>query len=283
MNTNRRISRKAILIGCPGSKNNFLEGVTEDLKNVCQFLKSDKGGAWYETEINTIYNPTLDELCSNVHSEIVDYLFVYFSGHGYTNNQNERMLCLRNYHISDKFLLNGSPRQLILIDACRNYFTPGISGIPDYGEQWEHFDGVSLYHDLFDEYILNSPSGSLIIHATQKGMVSYDSHNGGYFTQAVLNIATRIKTKNNSIPVHITKILPHVLTVLRRHQNNQVPSITYRTGNLTIPFALYIPSQNKTSKAPLRNQKAQSSFSENLLGVGLVAVITLGVIAIFSE
>ena len=52
------ITRKAILIGCPGSGNNFLRGVAEDLTNMKDFLESDKGGRWFTNEIVTLSNPT---------------------------------------------------------------------------------------------------------------------------------------------------------------------------------------------------------------------------------
>lgn len=283
MSHNINITRKAVLIGCPGDRNNFLEGVKQDIKNICNYLKSDKGGAWYDSEIEVIYNPTFDKVSSVVHSVNVDYTFIYFSGHGFTNTDDHRMLCLKDYDMSDKFLLNESPRQLIIVDACRNYIAPGITGIPDFGEQWDHFDATSPIHDLFDKYIENSPNGKLIIHATKQGEFSYDSPNGGYFTQALLHVSTRIKNKNNCDPVHIYRILDYIPTVLQRHNNYQVPSITFRKGNLMVPFAFAIPSFSQKRSIPHKNPIPQISSNVNLVYLGLFAFFVIGITAITSE
>ena len=64
---------------------------------------------------------------------LTDYNFIYFSGHGYTSHDYKRMLALRDNNIEDLFFINDSPRQLIVVDSCRNYVSPGISGIPDLG------------------------------------------------------------------------------------------------------------------------------------------------------
>lgn len=54
---NYSVTRKAILIGCAGSDNNFLHGVEEDLTNMKNFLLSDKGGRWFPDEIATFAKP----------------------------------------------------------------------------------------------------------------------------------------------------------------------------------------------------------------------------------
>src|ERR1700681_4568547 len=138
------VNRLAILIGAPGNNKNYLRGVPVDLNNFRNFLLSPNGGRWFPDEIISLPRAKVSDVVSIIHTISVDYLFVFFSGHGYTEAySNKRMLCLQDHNVEDLFLLNRSPRQLIVIDACRNYVAPGISGIPEFGEEPLHFDGES--------------------------------------------------------------------------------------------------------------------------------------------
>lgn len=277
MKTN--ITRKAILIGCPGNRNNFLHGVSEDLENMKNFLLSDKGGRWFPDEVVTLNNPSFEKLFSVVHSTNVSYNFIYFSGHGFTSHDNKRMLALRDNNIEDLFFINDSPRQLITSDACRNYVAPGISGIPDLGEQWFHFDGVYEAREMFDRFISNSPHGKTIIHATQIGEYSYDSPSGGYFTKALLNISTRVKTETYK-PIFITRVLDFVPQVLQRQNNFQIPCITYTEGNLRVPFAIAVPQTSQPKPQPRVPQRQYATANTGssgggwaLFGIGLLLLI----------
>lgn len=269
------VTRKAILIGCPGSGNSYLHGVAEDLTNVKNFLQSDKGGRWYSNEIIRLNNPTFEQLFQIIHSTKTDYNFIYFSGHGFTSQNWKRMLALRDNNIEDLFFINDSHRQLIVIDACRNYVAPGISGIPDLGEQWEHFDGVYEARIMFDRYIANSPYGKTIVHATQKGHYSYDSSTGGYFTKALLNITTRVKSETYK-PIFINKVVDVLPQVLQKQGNSQVPEIAYSEGQLIVPFAIAVPQL--TIPKPRFPQRQLVTTNNNSSGAGWAL---LGLAAIF--
>lgn len=283
---NQYPTRKAVLIGCPGSGNSFLSGVKQDLENVSKYLQSEKGGVWYKHEIEPIYNPSYTQVKKAIEKAIADYVFIYFSGHGYTDGDtNARMICLKDYYISDKHLLNNSYRQLVLIDACRNEVRPGISGIPDYEPEWHYFTG-SPVRQLFDNYIKSSPAGKLIVHGTQRGEYSYDSSTGGMFTNALLNIGTRIKADQKYSQVSIRTVLNYVPQVLQPQGNSQIPSIAYKTGNLTVPFAIGVPKSapqktfNRLPQRQLATSKASSSNDWLALGFGL---LVLGIAASNSK
>jgi hypothetical protein len=276
---NQYPTRKAILIGCPGSGDSFLGGVKQDLENVSKYLQSEKGGVWYEDEIKPLYNPTYSQVQQVIKNAIADYVVVYFSGHGYTDTDNNaRMICLKDYNISDKNLLNNSHRQLVLIDACRNEVGQGISGVPDFEPQWEYFTG-SPVRELFDNYIKNSPAGKLIVHGTQRGEYSYDSSTGGMFTNALLNIGTRIKADQKYTQASISTVLNYVPRILQPQDNYQIPSIAYRTGNLTVPFAIGVPKYNlpQTKRTVPQRQLATTNNTSSgggwlALGLGLLVL-----------
>jgi hypothetical protein len=85
MSLNMVVTRRAVLIGCPGEGQNFLKGVQQDLYDMKEFLSSERGGKFYPDEIVSLFNPTLDEVTAAIHSTAADYMYVYFSGHGYTD------------------------------------------------------------------------------------------------------------------------------------------------------------------------------------------------------
>lgn len=261
--------RKAILIGCPGFGNSFLSGVKNDLKNVSKYLQSEKGGFWYENEIIPLYNPTYSQVDYEIKNAIADYVVVYFTGHGFTNTlNNTRMICLKDCNISDKNLLNNSPRQLVLIDACRIEVAQGISGIPNFEPQCDYFTG-SPVRELFDIFIKNSPKGKIIVHGTQRGKYSYDSPLGGMFTNALLNIGTHIKADVNYTSATIDSVLKYVPKILQHLNNYQIPTIAYKTGNLAVPFAIGIPEYNiSNSKNKLSQKKYQKIKTLHLILVG---------------
>ncbi len=273
---NYYVTRKAILIGCPGKDNNFLSGVKYDLKNVKDLLLSDKCGRWNDDEIITLQNPDRQTLLSVIQSTYADYVFIYFSGHGWTDNAGERMLALRDYSISDLNLLNKSPRQLVVADTCRKYIASGISGFPIFGDRFNNFDGTHKARELFNYYIANSPHGKIIVHATQGNEFSYDSPKGGYFTQALANIATRLTTEHNYTPVSISNVLRHIPSYLQKQNNFQIPSIPYWTGNMIVPFAFGFTkiSQRAPRVIPQQRSTASNSISP---GEGL-ALLSLTVL-----
>lgn len=271
---NNPITRKAIIIGCPGKGNNYLFGVDYDLQNITTYLLSDRGGHWFENEITTLTNPTEQKIHTIVASAYADYVLIYFSGHGYTSTTHERMLVTNDKAISDLSLLNKSPRQLIIIDACRNYVRPGISGLPDFGDAYLDFEGQYPSRDMFDRRIAASPHGKMIIHATKKGKYSLDSSNGGYFTKALLHAATGIKLMANTV-CSIEQILIYVPSILKSQGANQIPSISYSTGNLQVPFAVEIANQqeykNHLPKPLTRLEQGQP----NMAGAALLLLVLI--------
>jgi hypothetical protein len=267
-------TRKAILIGSPGPKDNHLEGVKIDLQNMKRFLLSEAGGAWNDEEISVLKDPTLSEILPYLESMDEDYLFVYFSGHGFTNTHGARMLSLRGHSIPDTLLLRTpSQKQLVVVDACRTFVSHGFSGIPEYELGVDHFEG-SYARRIFDECISLSPAGKIIVHSTQSGYKSYENTLGGHFTQALLKISYEIQANDQYTTCAIDRIINHTPLLLRQYQNNQVPSITYRSGMLTIPFAIGIPSHLKVRSL----EKRGKSSTEGIFTVVIVSLLVVAIV-----
>ncbi len=242
MKLHTRVTRKAILIGCPSEGRNYLYGVSSDLTNMKNHFSSKNGGEFFPSEIITLENPSAIEVYQTIQSNVSDYQFIYFSGHGATNAQTgERILSLRDCCISDTSLLNESPRQLVVIDSCRTHVTPGLAGLPEEEKHWLSANGLYPIHDLFDSLISNSPFGKVIVHATLDGETSDDSQWGGLFTRAVLKVSKNISDRNNREHTSIYSIVNNAAALLKK----QTPEIVFTEGDFNIPFCLGIKSEEK--------------------------------------
>lgn len=274
----RSITRKAILIGCPGDgiTSRYLGGVEKDLRNVKNFVMSTKGGSFDEDEVMTLFDPSVDSVLTTIQALCADYVFIYFSGHGFTRFDKKRMIALRDGNITDLDLLNSSPRQLVIVDACRTQqVIPGLSGIPLGNEsEVDHYDEAST-HDYFSELIALSPAGKIIVHATQHGKASIDnSTRGGLFTQAFLHVSNRMNADQPHAPCTTQQILEHVPTVIKRNGGSQVPAIVYSTGELTVPFAL---SMTEIEKRSGKHIVQEFKLSDEAIIITLLALVIVSV------
>lgn len=245
--------RKALIIGSPGEEGvDYLYSASTDVSNIKNHLLSSRGGRWNEDEIITLWKPDIATLASVIEDFIADYFFVYYAGHGYENSNHERKICLDDADVSDFFLLNKSPRQLIILDCCREKEFPAISGIPK-EEEWLPFEGFYPEREAFDKYILQSPPGKKIIHATKSGFASWEDKNGrgGIFTTNLLLSTRSFQNGYAYSPIGIELLLKKAKKYIRQSGDEQEPEIVYSTGDLQVPFALFIKNEVK----PVYNKK----------------------------
>lgn len=266
--------RKAVLIASPGRDRAFLHGVEKDIQAMKSFLHSPRGGRWMDDEVIVLHNPNSSRLIQEVHSICADYCFIYYAGHGIETVPGQRKILLSNGAFEDLFLLNKCPRQLLIIDACRTLFRPGIGAIPDEEGSFP-FDGFYPEREAFDNYILNSPLGKVIIHATQRNGAAFEFGSGGCFTQHFLYCAKAINYTQLYEPIGIKKILSQTASLLESSGIFQEPRIVYNKGNLKVPFALALGA--RVAPAPpivshqlrRRHEHSKEDFS-GLIAAGLL-------------
>ena len=110
-----------------GGPSNYLPGVKVDKVNYLNFLKSAEGGAWEENEIRVYDNDCSRELLLNYidfyrKAEQTEYWLIIFSGHGYTNSQNETILELspgKECSVNEIKKATNCSRRLLIADSCR--------------------------------------------------------------------------------------------------------------------------------------------------------------------
>lgn len=271
-------TRRALVIGCPGTGDKQLTGVRTDVTNLTNFLKSERGGKWYDEEVTTLYNPTVEKVKAALSSSVADYSFVYFAGHGFTSNFLERMIWLKDGYGTDTSLLDSTPKQLVVIDACRT-FVQVIEGLPPQREpEYDHFGG-SPARRLFDWSIANSDAGKLIIHGTQSGTEAIETWRGGVFTQALLRGA-KIPTQHNGCNgVSIGEVLQRSAAIMKRGLSEQRPDVTFVQGNLSVYFAVTVPTLSTTKPLPdyslTISEAKRQPVNKGNVGLGILAALLI--------
>ena len=239
----RTITRKAILISAPGTGKDFLRGSSFDTCNVSNFLMSPQGGCFLPEEIVCFHEARIAQVFDYIQRTKVDYLIIYFTGHGYTNSfTGHRMLNFQDGKIADiRLAVNPCLRVTMIVDACRDYLPQGISGFTNYiGDPCDYFD-MPETRELLDDYIAASPWGRVIVHATAKGTSALDSPIGGYFTSTLLHVAKNIRAANEITTAGVPTILSHVRSIFEQRGVKQRPEIVARAGNFQVPFSFGIP------------------------------------------
>ena len=191
------MKRKALIVYCDNTKSGNLPGPSHDYSNFVEFLTSPLGGGWYEHEILGLHNPTEQDIMTTGYDFLAgaDYTFTIFTGHGYI--QKSELCCLQYVELADKNvsirkLKSTSPRQLLIIDACRKYqfVTEKIKKIASAYESMRNFSSITeISRQLFDEKISNSECGITVLYAASKNETALDTDNGAAYLLSLLDAA----------------------------------------------------------------------------------------------
>lgn len=225
------MNKRILLIG----NDKGLPGVKVDLANYRNFFKSPYGGNWYDTEITEMLNPTKIKLKSAL--EIfkftsLDYFIVIFSGHGGQERETILELNSQGETIGESELHDIACRQLNIFDCCRCYPEPISKGLQL--EALEKLFTEFNTRSKFEKRISESVHQQVLLYACSIGEYSYDTSDGGIYSQYLLKAANNIvgdfkllgtahdeasiktieKTKNSTIydPQNPEAILPRCLT-----------------------------------------------------------------------
>lgn len=122
------MKRRAILIFNDGGPSNYLPGVKIDKADYLKFLRSPEGGAWEDNEI-MVYDNNCDRVSLLAYinlyrqSEQTGYWLIIFSGHGYTNGNDETILELspgKECSVNEIKAVTNNARRLLIADSCRS-------------------------------------------------------------------------------------------------------------------------------------------------------------------
>lgn len=218
------MKRKALLIG----STHGLEGVKVDLLTFQEYLKTDRGGAWYSSEIEVkpdIAKRDLEPLILNYKREKYDYFIVMFSGHGGQKRETVLELNKNEETIAETELRNISDRQLNIYDCCRaypSYITDSLMRMK--AAFSESLSKSTLNRERYEKRIMQAIPQQVLLYSCSVGQYSYDSAKGGIYLQNLLRSTLTVEGDFKLVGVahQEAKILTES-QVREEHQRDQNP------------------------------------------------------------
>jgi len=188
------MNRKALIIYMTDSPSGTLVGPASDNANFHRFLTSRLGGDWYDNEIISLNNPS----CQNVKNVIAtfadtDYSFIVFSGHGeFEEEEHLQYIELKDTEMSIMSLITDAPRQTIIIDACRGYFSKAQrlleKSMRNFSSTESFAPNIST-RKLFENYIDKAEKGVTVMYATNENQSALDTDKGAAYITSLINAA----------------------------------------------------------------------------------------------
>ncbi len=185
------IARKAIIIACPGQKGQkgYLPGTLKDIESYRGFLNSNLGGAWSNSEIFPLINPTLKDIKAELNKIDGGYSFIVFTGHGFINPlNNKQYIEIKDGHIWIGELQTRAKWQTLILDCCRGHY----SSNEIIGESYQNFSGGGLvkstaldltFREHFDKNLFKCEQGIIVLFAASaKQAAGEEASFGGYFS-----------------------------------------------------------------------------------------------------
>lgn len=272
------MKRKAILIGSPGTPH--LTGVEIDLINMKNFLSSSVGGSWdIETEIVEFnLNPSFADIEPHLNSlQYCDYGLVYYSGHGFTNSNNEGQINLNeNEIIALKNLANRCNKQITIIDACRGYAARfnAIGSIKPSPITFEN-NNAAYAKSLYEKFVNDCPNGRVLLYAATVGKNATDTNNGGYFSTHLLMAAKKVTQTTKKPVIKIVDVFNEAHT--NSNQQNKPDIECTDNVALNFPFAI-----NTNTQAALKETNTVSSLND-VVGITFGAITIIGATLFIAE
>lgn len=218
------MKKKAILIG----NTSGLQGVQVDITRFTAFLKSNSGGAWYDSEIDIIENERKSSLLHKIDAlkkQSFDYLVVMFSGHGGQLRQTVLEINGVGETIDETALRQIANRQLNIYDCCRAFpATMTKSAMDSLSASFS--ESVNRNRQRYDDRIMQAIPQQALLYSCSVGQVSYDTANGGVYLTNLLKTAHNIAYDQQFKLVglaHQESVAPTTESSVKEKQGLQVP------------------------------------------------------------
>lgn len=238
------MKRYSIIIGCAGLGRQYRLGIEKDVDNFVEYLKSNKGGGWYDSEILPLKNEnknTILEAINNAKNKY-NYVLVVFSGHGnYSKYLNKRRLYTNEGDFFYETDIQGiASKQLTIIDscACVEHEVSEESIIKSFSAITENLYFKKDYRKLFDEWIESCPNQTIEMYSCEEGEESSDTGNGGLYAYNLILAAIKTDEELSCLNAHeISK--QKVIETAKNKGNQQNPTYisSNKHGNV-LPFSL---------------------------------------------
>lgn len=219
------MKRKALLFG-----NTTAAGAQNDLLNWSSFLKSGRGGAWRDYEIQILPNPSkayLQAWLNLIKDGRYDFVLVAYAGHGGWERSTILEINPDGETINEVDLKGLAPREILTLDCCRGTgATPQI--IDEAIEKSFSADTISNIRARYDSRMMQALPQQVALYACRVGECAYCTNDGGYYTknllrQSVATAANEFVTINQA---HNNAAIETKKEVLEKESRAQTPDIT---------------------------------------------------------
>lgn len=185
------MKRKALLIG----NTNGLPGVKRDIESFSDFLQSDRGGAWYSSEIITLLDVSktnLEQLVATTKAESPDYTICLYSGHGAQKRETILEINKYNERIYESLLFDIARRQLNIFDCCRAILQEEMRNFSACNAKFGVFENKSLVRAAYDSRIISAIPQNARLYSCSIGETSSDTSSGGVYITHLLKATQSI-------------------------------------------------------------------------------------------
>lgn len=185
------MKRKALLI----ANTSGLQGVKVDISRFSSFLKSERGGAWFDSEIQIVANDSKYSLLKKVDElkkQSNDYTLVLFSGHGAYQRKTILEINSSGETILESELANISRRQLNIFDCCRSVIPEQVTKSAMDSMTARFSESVNTVRQRYDARIMQADEQQASLYSCAIGQVSYDTASGGVYLSNLLSASANI-------------------------------------------------------------------------------------------
>ena len=230
------MKRHALIIECSAiNGQDKLPGAIRDAEAWQKYLRSNIGGAWSDSEISILRNPTPSEMKALISRRSDDYNFITFSGHGYVaSHTNETMICLQGGSLSETDLITPASRSTVILDSCRGILSAHFSEALC-SEMYKSFVDSQRYRTLFDNAISRAEKGVCQLYGCSFGEAAQESKAGGEFTQALIQAG---ESWNERGVLSLHRAFEHAEKILQRTSPGQTPESKLGRRLNHFPFAV---------------------------------------------
>ncbi len=249
------MKRYALLIEAARAKGQKeILGCERDVDRLQTWLKNPAGGAWNDSEIKVLHNPTKAQLASEkLIINRADFALLSFSGHGrivenYTGHRRQMVTIGTGEEIDFDEMKPAVPKAIIICDACREVHRLAetrevtFGRVAQYAKEAKQYTRQD-YRDLFERKVEAAAAGTFTMYSCSPGQCAGDDPlNGGVFTDALLNRAGDLYSNSRStLAYEVESVFLLAKTTVTSKYPDQSPMAgpSNRSGN-AFPFVVHL-------------------------------------------
>lgn len=249
------MKRYAILIASPGDKGNLIPGTKVDIQQWRTYLIANHGGAWCESEIESLVSPSINDLEDALcRATECDYVLVAFSGHGHVALYDDSPTTF--VHINSReepvpyFMLRpDAARVFMVLDSCR-WDRDGVLKVAQSSVSTESADESAFryivrkgYRELYEKMIMKTEKGVITAFGCDWGEEAGDSYSetelGGLYTHSLLSCgSTWYQSTGSDDVLNVLEAHTRALRAVMAKSSSQHPRIHQGRRLGIFPFAV---------------------------------------------